>query len=86
MEQKIAIISCILENPALIQKEFNEIVSQFKTILRGRMGIPFHDDNISVISITVVASLDEINAFTGKLGSLKDVLVKTAISKKSINE
>ncbi len=86
MDKKIAIISCILENPTTIQNEFNKIVSQFKNIIKGRMGIPFNNENISVISITVVATLDEINSFTGKLGLLNDVLVKTAISKKSIND
>lgn len=86
MEKKIAVISCILEDPTQSQKEFNETVSVYKQIVRGRMGIPFIDEGISVVSITVLASLDEINAFTGKLGSISNVQVKTAISKKRIND
>jgi len=82
--RKIAVISAILEEPDKCQNEFNEIVSNYKEIIKGRMGIPFEDANLSVICIMVMGELDEINAFTGKLGKLEHVLVKTSISKKEI--
>lgn len=81
---KIAIISAILEEPEKTQKEFNDTVSSFKGIVKGRMGIPFEAEGIAVISLTVVGQLDEINSLTGKLGNIPHVLVKTAISKKEI--
>lgn len=81
---KIAIISAILEEPEKTQKEFNDTVSSFKGIVKGRMGIPFEDEGIAVISLTVVGKLDEINSLTGKLGNIPHVMVKTAISKKEI--
>lgn len=80
---KIAVISAILEEPSVCQQTFNDVVSQFKHIIRGRMGIPM-EEGISVISITVKGSLDDINSFTGRLGNIPHVLVKTAISKKDI--
>jgi putative iron-only hydrogenase system regulator len=80
--RRIAVISAILENPSESQAEFNRIVSAFKGIVRGRMGIPFEEESIAVISLTVQATLDEINALTGKLGKIEGVLVKTALSKK----
>ncbi|AYF53456.1 iron-only hydrogenase system regulator [Clostridium botulinum C] len=82
--KKIAVISAILENPKEAQKEFNEIISNFKGIIKGRMGIPFEEEGISVICITVVAELNDINSLTGKLGNMKNVLVKTSIAKKEI--
>ncbi|ABK61953.1 MULTISPECIES: TM1266 family iron-only hydrogenase system putative regulator [Clostridium] len=82
--KKIAVISAILEEPKENQKEFNEILSNFKGIVKGRMGIPFEEDGISVICITVVGELNEINSLTGKLGNIKNVLVKTSIAKKEI--
>ncbi|KGN00886.1 iron-only hydrogenase system regulator [Clostridium novyi A str. 4570] len=82
--KKIAVISAILEEPKENQKEFNEILSNFKGIIKGRMGIPFEEDGISVICITVVGELNEINSLTGKLGNIKNVLVKTSIAKKEI--
>lgn len=83
--KRIAVISAILEEPKKINQKFNQIISEFKGIVKGRMGIPFEEEGISVISITVVASVDEINKLTGQLGSLDGVLVKTSISKKEID-
>ncbi|MCY6355672.1 TM1266 family iron-only hydrogenase system putative regulator [Clostridium sp. ZS2-4] len=81
--KKIAVISAILEEPAKCQLEFNEVVASFKGIIRGRMGIPF-EEGISVIAITVIGDLNEINSLTGKLGNIENVMVKTSISKKEI--
>ena len=83
--KKIAVISAILEDPKMNQQDFNDVVSSFSSIVRGRMGIPFPQEGISVISLTVVGTLDEINSLTGKLGNIKNVLVKTAISKKEVS-
>jgi putative iron-only hydrogenase system regulator len=44
------------------------------------MGIPFDEEGMSVIAITVAGELDDINALTGKLGSIPNVAVKTAVS------
>ncbi len=81
--KKIAVISAILENPSVCQNKFNEEVSKFKGIIKGRMGIPF-EEGIAVISITVVGEINEINSLTGKLGNIECVQVKTAISKKEV--
>ncbi|MGH4137929.1 TM1266 family iron-only hydrogenase system putative regulator [Clostridium sp.] len=81
--KKIAVISAILENPEACQQTFNTVVSQFKGMIRGRMGIPF-EEGITVISITVIGSLDEINSLTGKLGNINNVSVKTSIAKMEI--
>jgi putative iron-only hydrogenase system regulator len=78
--KKIAVISAILENPEACQQTFNMVVSEFKGMIRGRMGVPFQE-GITVVSITVIGSLDEINSLTGKLGNINNVSVKTSISK-----
>lgn len=85
MKKRIAIISAILESPEKSQYEFNKIVSEYKFLIKGRMGIPFDEENISVISITVVGTIDEINSLTGKLGNLNNITVKTSISKKELD-
>ena len=84
MSKRIAIIGAVLENPKDAQDKFNSIISEFKGIVKGRMGIPMPEAGVSIISITVVASLDEINTLTGRLGNIIDVTVKTSISKKEI--
>ncbi len=80
---RVAVISAILESPDESQTQFNNVVSSFKGIISGRMGIPMHEQGMAVISIVVIGSLDEINSLTGKLGNISDVSVKTSISKKA---
>lgn len=82
--KRIATIGAVLEQPQHSQDEFNRVISAFKGIVKGRMGIPFEEENIAVISLTVTGTLDEINALTGKLGKLPGVTVKTAISSREI--
>ena len=82
--KRIAVIGAILENPALCQQAFNETISGFKGMVKGRMGIPFDEAGMAVISLTVVAELNEINTLTGRLGKLSHVTVKTAISDKTV--
>lgn len=82
--RKIAVISAILEEPTAFQNEFNNVVASFQNIIKGRMGLPFSEEKISVVSLTVIGDLNEINSLTGKLGNIPHVTVKTAISKKEI--
>ena len=83
---RIAVISAILEDPNSSQKEFNQVVSEYVDIVRGRMGIPFEDGDIGIVSIDVVGNLYEINSFTGRICNINNVIVKTAISKKEVGE
>ncbi|WP_079494347.1 TM1266 family iron-only hydrogenase system putative regulator [Maledivibacter halophilus] len=83
---KIAVIGAVLDNPKECQSQFNDIVSSYKKIVKGRMGIPFDTEGVSVISIIVSGSLDEINSLTGKLGNIKGVNIKTSFSKKNIEK
>ncbi|AEF83888.1 conserved hypothetical protein [Treponema primitia ZAS-2] len=78
--RRIAVIGAILEKPGVSQKAFNDTISSFKGIVKGRMGIPVAEEDLAVISITLQGDLDEINALTGKLGNLPGVTVRTAVS------
>lgn len=82
--KRVAVISAILERPRDSQHLFNEIVAGYKDMVRGRLGIPLMEAEVTVISITVVGDINDINSLTGKLGKLPDVQVKTSISKKEI--
>jgi putative iron-only hydrogenase system regulator len=82
--KRIAVISAILENPEFTQNEFNTLVSGFKGIVKGRMGLPMPEYGVTVITITLAGDLDEINNLTGKIGALPGVQVKTSVSKKEI--
>jgi len=83
--KRVAVVGIVLDEPKDTNSKLNEIIAEYKDIVRGRMGIPFIDAEISVISLTVVGSMDEINSLTGKLGNVSGISVKTSISKKEID-
>lgn len=79
MEKRIAVMSIIVENPDSAQK-LNEILHEKGEFVIGRMGIPYREKGISVISIVIDAPQDVISALSGKIGNLSGVNVKTAYS------
>lgn len=81
---KVAVISAILEEPDKCQKEFNDTISLYKEIIKGRMGIPFDEHGMSVVCLVAIGDVDKVNSLTGKLGNIPYVSVKTSISKKEL--
>ena len=81
---RAAIIAIILEEPKLHQRTLNDAISEYGDMIRGRMGIPFEESGVAMISLTVVAELDRINAFTGRLGKLTGVTVKASVARESV--
>ena len=59
----------------------NEILSSYSELIVSRMGMPYKDRGISVIILILDGSTDEIGAFTGKLGNIKGISVKSAMAK-----
>ena len=82
MSTRIAVVGIVIESLDNI-KEVNSILSEYDKLIVGRMGLPYKEKNIRVISIVVDVTTDEISAITGKIGKLKGVSVKAAISKTS---
>lgn len=82
MEKRIAIIGTIVENPDSIKK-LNDILHEYSDYIIGRMGIPYAERQIQIISIVLDAPNDVISALSGKLGMLPNVNIKTVYSKVS---
>ena len=80
METRVAVISIIIEDPESVQP-MNEILYQYSEYIIGRMGIPYREKGISIISIAVDAPQDKISALSGKIGRLSGVTAKAAYSK-----
>ena len=79
METRVAVISIIIENPESVQP-MNEILHQYGEYIIGRMGIPYRERGINIISIAMDAPQDAISALSGKIGKLKGVSSKAAYS------
>lgn len=78
MDTRVAVISIIVENSDSIET-LNQLYDARDHII-GRMGIPYREKGISIISIAIDASQDIISALSGKIGRLKGVSTKTAYS------
>lgn len=80
METRIAVIGIVVENEDAVER-LNDILHEYRSYIIGRMGIPYRQKNMSIISIAVDAPTDAINALTGKIGKLDGVSSKTAYAK-----
>ena len=79
METRVAVMSIIVENPDVVEK-LNALLHEYGEFIIGRMGIPYRQKGISIISIAIDAPQDTISALSGKIGKLPGVSVKTAYS------
>lgn len=80
METRVALIGIMLGSRESVVR-LNAIIQEYGDYIVGRMGIPYHKKNVSVISIVIDAPPDIISAFSGKLGMLPNVSSKTVYAK-----
>lgn len=78
-ENRVAVIGIIVNNREENAAKVNEILSNYGNLIVGRMGIPYKDRGVSVISIIVDGTNDKIGALTGKLGNIEGIKVKVAM-------
>ncbi|MDR1630886.1 MAG: iron-only hydrogenase system regulator [Oscillospiraceae bacterium] len=79
METRVAVLGIIVENPESVEK-LNALLHDFAPYIIGRMGVPYRNKNISIISVALDAPQDAISALSGKIGRLPGINVKTAYS------
>jgi len=80
-DKRIAVTAIVIDEQEAVP-EVNNVLHEYNDIIIGRMGIPYKERGISLISVALDASPDEISSLTGRLGQISGVLVKAAISKK----
>ena len=77
---RIALIGIIVTSHDSIQ-ELNSLLSEYGSYIVGRMGIPYREKNLSIISIAMDAPNDVISALSGKIGMLPGISTKTIYAK-----
>ena len=80
MEKRSALVGIIVEDSSSVER-MNEILHEYGEHIVGRMGIPYRERGIHVISIIVDATNDVISSMAGKLGKLRGISVKTVYQK-----
>lgn len=81
MASRIAVIGIIVEEPDSV-KELNQILHEYGEYIIGRMGIPYRQRGVNIISVAMDAPQDMINAMTGKIGGLQGFLQKQFAQKR----
>ena len=79
MDTRIALIGVLLETRESVDK-LNHLLSDYGEYVIGRMGLPYKEKGIHIISIAIDAPQDVISALSGKIRRLKGVSAKTAYS------
>ncbi len=80
-ENRIALVGIVVEDDKSVEK-MNQILHEYGKYIIGRMGVPYRERGINVISIIVDAPNATISAMSGKLGMLPDVSTKTVYAKR----
>lgn len=80
METRIALVGIIVEDKSATE-QINQILHDYADYIIGRMGIPYQQKGVCIISVVIDAPQTLISALSGKLGMLKGINVKTIYSK-----
>ena len=79
-EERIGFVGIVIEDLAQAAK-VNQVVGQYQDLVTGRIGVPDHERNLAVIGLLVRGDDVRIGAFTGRLGNIPGVQVKSAMTK-----
>ena len=79
METRVAVMGIIVENTESAEP-LNALLHEYSPYIIGRMGVPYREKQISIMSVALDAPQDAISTLAGKIGKLNGVSVKTAYS------
>ena len=79
LDTRVAVISVIV-NSGADTDELNALLHGASEYIVGRMGIPYREKGINIISVAIDAPQDVISALSGKIGKLPGIASKTAYS------
>ena len=79
-ETRIALIGIIIEEEKGITPT-NQLLHEYRDFIVGRMGIPYREKDINIISIVLDAPENAISTLSGKLGMLDGISVKSMFAK-----
>ncbi len=81
---RIGVMGIIIEKDRSMSESVQHILSDYADIIMARTGIPDMDNGVYVISLIVRGTNEKISALAGKIGKLKNVKVKSAVTETEI--
>ena len=79
METRVAVMGIVVENTDSVEA-LNALLHEHGKYIIGRMGLPYREKNIHIVSIAIDAPQDVLSALAGKIGNLNGISIKTAYS------
>lgn len=79
-ETKIALIGIIVHDTKDTER-LNQVLHDYQQYIVGRMGIPYAQKGVNIISIVIDAPENAISSLSGKLGMIKGIRVKSMVAK-----
>ena len=80
IETRVAVISIIVTKSDQVDV-LNDLLHEYSDYILGRMGVPYREKNLNIISIAIDAPMDRINSLSGALGRLDGVNAKVTYAK-----
>ena len=80
METRVAVISIIVTEADRVDA-LNGLLHEYSEYILGRMGIPYREKNLNIISVAIDAPMDKINSLSGALGRLDGINAKVTYAK-----
>ena len=79
MQKRIAVIGVVVSDRTSVPR-LNAILSDHADLIVGRMGIPYRERGLHIISLIVDGTTDGIGSLTGQLGRIPGVKVRSIVT------
>ena len=80
MESRVALISIIIQDNNNAQ-QINSLLHEYNEYIIGRMGLPYREKEIYIISVALDAPMEVISSISGKIGNIPGVSTKAVYAK-----
>lgn len=80
MDSKIAVVAVIVSDLTAVER-INALFHEFGAYIIGRLGLPYKQKKVNVISVVMDAPQEVINSLSGKLGMINGVTSKVLTTK-----
>ena len=76
-EKRIGVVALAIHDRQARATSVNNVISQYADLVVGRMGVPYREKGVNIISVALDAPGNVISALSGKIGRLDGITAKT---------
>ncbi|MGM0414203.1 MAG: TM1266 family iron-only hydrogenase system putative regulator [Bacillota bacterium] len=84
--KRIGVVGIVIEDRNEVAEKLNKILSDYGDIILGRMGIPSREYDLSMLSLIVEGTPDQVAGMTGKIGNLPGVSIKSTLTSVEVGD